>query len=211
MENKNSLSFFANMAKNNPDEKSVKITKISDFSEMDAKFILKHAGPETEILDLASGSGLILNKLYTNVKHIIAVEAFDQFSKFIVKAKNITVVNQDISLFETNKKFDLITMFGIVQYFNETEILNIYKKYYNYLKNNGKVIIKNQFGVKEDVLVSGYSEELKTNYYSQYRFLSKETELLKQVGFKNVETVDIYPPECNRWENTHFYAIVAQR
>jgi hypothetical protein len=100
-------------------------------------------------------------------------------------------------------------MFGVAQYFNEDEILGIYKKYYSNLKENGKMLIKNQFGVNEDVLVSGYSEELKTDYYSQYRHIDKEVDILKKVGFKNVEVIDIYPPECNRWENTHFYAIVA--
>jgi len=210
MKNKNSLEFFANMAKNNPDKKSVKITKISDFTEMDAKFILRYAGRETEILDLASGSGLILNKIYDKVKHITAVEAFEQFSKFIVKTEQITIVNQDISSFETKDIFDLITMFGIVQYFNEDEILRIYARYLNNLKNGGKLITKGQFGVNDDVEVSGYSEELKTNYYSQYRHIYKEVNNLKKIGFVNIETMDIYPPECNRWKNTHFYAIIAR-
>lgn len=210
MQNKNSLSFFQNMANNNPDEKSVKITKISDFSDRDAKFILKYADENTEMLDLASGSGLVINKLYKKVKHITAVEAFEQFSKFIEKAANIKVINQDISLFSTDKTFDLITMFGIVQYFNEVEIIKIYKKYYKNIKKGGKIIIKNQFGVKEDVTVAGFSEELKTNYYSQYRHIDKEVKILSDVGYKNVEIIDIYPPECNRWDNTHFYAIVAE-
>lgn len=197
------------MAQNNPSEKSVKITANSDFSERDSNFILKFADSDSEILDLASGTGLIVNKISHHVKHITAVEAFSEFSKFIENTRQITVINQDISLFVTEKKFDLITMFGVAQYFNEDEILAIYKKYYSNLKENGKMLIKNQFGVNEDVLVSGYSEELKTNYYSQYRHINKEVDILKKVGFQNIEIIDIYPPECNRWENTHFYAIVA--
>jgi predicted TPR repeat methyltransferase len=209
VKNNNSLTFFASMAQNNPSEKSVKITANSDFSERDSNFILKFADSDSEILDLASGTGLIVNKISPHVKHINAVEAFSEFSKFIENTNQVTVVNQDISLFVTEKKFDLITMFGVAQYFNEDEILGIYKKYYSNLKENGKMLIKNQFGVNEDVLVSGYSEELKTDYYSQYRHIDKEVDILKKVGFKIVEVIDIYPPECNRWENTHFYAIVA--
>lgn len=85
MKNANSLAFFKNMAENNPDEKSVKITKVNDFSDLDAEFILKYADKNTRILDLASGSGLIINKMYDKVGHITAVEVFEQFSKFIKK------------------------------------------------------------------------------------------------------------------------------
>ncbi len=209
LKNEYSLSFFANLAKNNPDEKSVKITSISDFSDKDADFLLSFSNAETEILDLASGSGLIINKIFEKVKHITAIEAFEQFSRFIKKNKSITIVNQDIMLFDSKFKFDLVTMFGVVQYFNESEIIRIYNKYQENLKEKGKLIIKNQFGVKEDVIVNGYSDELKTNYYSEYRHIDKEVRLLESVGFKHTEIFDIYPPECNRWENTHFYAIVA--
>lgn len=211
MENKNSMVFFANMAKNKPDEKSVKITKGSDFTEVDADFILKYADKNTEILDLASGSGLILNKIYDKVKHIIAIEAFEQFSKFIIKTDKVTIINQDILKFHTKDTFDLVTMFGIVQYFNTDEIKDIYAKYRSNIKKKGKIIIKGQFGVKEDVLISGLSEELKIDYYSQYRHIDKEVSILKNVGFINIEVIDIYPPKYNRWDNTHFYAITAIR
>ena len=102
-------------------------------------------------------------------------------------------------------------MFGISQYFNKKEITNIYKKYRNYLKNNGKIIIKNQFGIDQDVIISGYSENLKTDYFSEYRHLEKEMDILNNVGFKNIKVIDIYPSKYNRWKNTHFYAIVAEK
>jgi cyclopropane fatty-acyl-phospholipid synthase-like methyltransferase len=211
MENKQSLNFFENLAKNNPDEKSVKITKVSDFSELDSNFIQKFTTADSEVLDLASGSGLIINKFYKQVKRIVAVEAFSEFSKFIIDSPNVEIVINDITKFESSEKFDLITMFGIVQYFNEIEIKAIYYKYFHYLKPGGKFIIKNQFGVKEDVIINGYSEELKTDYFSNYRFIGKENQILQSIGFQNIEVFDIYPPECNRWENTHFYALIASK
>jgi hypothetical protein len=79
------------------------------------------------------------------------------------------------------------------------------------LKPSGKFIIKNQFSVTEDVNVSGFSSELQQEYHAQYRNIDKEIEILKKIGYKNVEVFDIYPPECNRWNNTHFYAIVATK
>ena len=211
MDNSLSKNFFANMAKNQPTEKSVKINSFNDYTPYDVDFILKYANSNTTILDIASGTGLIINKFYDKVKEIVAVELFENFSKYIIKADNVSVINQDVLNFETNREFDLITMFGIMQYFNQQESQNIYEKYFNYLKPGGTIIIKGQLGQFEDVTVSGYSEELKTNYYSEYRFKETEMEMVKTAGFKSVELFDIYPAECNRWDNTHFYAIVAKK
>lgn len=211
MDNTLSKAFFANMAKNQPDQKSVKINSFNDYTQYDVDFILKYANQNTSVLDVASGTGLIINKLYDKVKDITAVELFTDFSKFIVEAPNVIVVNQDVAKFDTKKTFDLVTMFGIMQYFNEEESREIYKKYFNFVKKGGTIIVKGQLGVKEDVTVSGFSEELKTNYYSQYRYKEKEIEMIESAGFNNSQLFDIYPKECNRWENTHFYAIVANK
>jgi cyclopropane fatty-acyl-phospholipid synthase-like methyltransferase len=211
MNNKRAKEYWGKMAANNPTPKTVKVTSCSDFTHLDADFIMKYADKNSEILDLASGSGLIINKIIDKVKKMVAVELYEGFSQYIQKADNIKVVHESIDRFETDEIYDLITMFGISQYFNCDEIKQIYKKYLNNLKETGKLIIKNQFGVKEDVDVSGYSEELKENYYSQYRHIDKEVKILETIGYKNIEIVDIYPPECNRWENTHFYAIVAEK
>lgn len=211
MKNKNSISYFKKLATNNPTEKSVKVAPENDHTEIDSQFILQYCNKNTTILDLASGSGLIINKIFQQVKSITAVELFPEFSKFIINNEKIKIVNKDISVYQTNKQYNLITMFEISQYFNKEEITNIYKKYYNYLKNNGKLIIKNQFGTDQDVVISGYSENLKTDYFSEYRHLEKEMDILNNVGFKNIKVIDIYPSKYNRWKNTHFYAIVAEK
>jgi hypothetical protein len=113
--------------------------------------------------------------------------------------------------FNSTDVFDLVTIFGTMHYFSEREAVEIYTKYYPYLKEKGKLIVKNQFGVSEDVIVEGYSEEQKANYFACYRHIKKEQKILETIGYKNVEVHDIYPPECNRWDNTHFYAIVAEK
>lgn len=211
MDNSLSKAFFANIAKNQPDPKSIKINSCNDFTQYDVDFILKYANKNTSLLDVATGTGLTINELHDKVKDITAIELFTGFSKFIIKAPNVTVINQDVAEFDTQKKFDLITMFGIMHYFNEQESHVIYKKYFHFLKKGGTIIIKGQLGVNEDVTVSGFSEELKTNYYSQYRYKEKELEIIKSAGFHNPQLFDIYPKECNRWTNTHFYAIVANK
>lgn len=208
--NEKSLKFWEELAQKTKDPYSVKLASQNDFTDIDAKFILTHCTPNSEILDLATGTGLTVNKIYKKIKHITAVEKFINYTNFIEKSENIEIVNEDIKDFTTDKKFDLITMFGIVSYFNETEIQNIYRKYKQMLKDNGKIIVKNQFGVEEDVLIEGYSKELETDYFSDYRHIEKEKTILQNLGFQNVTLTDIYPPECNRWDNTHFYAITAE-
>ncbi|MCV3395191.1 class I SAM-dependent methyltransferase [Campylobacter lari] len=207
--NDNVLSFYANMAKTTNNAQSVKLANNTDYTDIDANFILKYSSKSSKILDLGSGTGLIVNKVYDKISHIDCVEFYKEFSKFIVKSPNINVYNQLLQDFCIEKKYDLITAFGVMHHFNEQEAIKLYKKYFSYLKKDGKMIIKNQFGLKEDVIVNGYSQEQNTNYYAHYRYIHKEINILKEIGFKDVEYYDIYPPECNRWENTHFYAIVA--
>lgn len=36
----------------------------------------------------------------------------------------------------------------------------------------------------------------------------RDSALLREAGCSGVETFDIYPEEYNRWDNTHFFALV---
>jgi len=180
--------------------------KAKDSTPYDVDFIKKFADKEKVLLDLGSGTGLIINNLVENFKKIIAVEKYKEFSKFI--DKRIKVINRDLKEFNFNLNFDIITIFGVMNYFSYSEAEELYNKIYNSF--DGILIIKNQFGVKEDVIVDGFSEELNEYYFSEYRALDKEIELLKKTGFFVKDVVDIYPKEYNRWDNTHFYAIVCE-
>jgi len=211
MENKKAFDFWSSKAENTTDAKDLKLNPINDHTQMDADFILKYADKTTSILDLGTGTGLIVNKIYDKIGKITCVEPFEGFTKYIARSENIKVEHQTLMGFEPSETFDLITVFGVMHYFNEKESIEIYKKYFPALKKGGRLIVKNQFGVSEDVIVDGYSEEQKTDYFASYRHIDKEVKILETIGYKNLEVVDIYPPECNRWENTHFYAIVGEK
>ena len=212
MKNSNALIFFEQMSKkisNNP--QSVKLAANVDFTYIDASFILEYANRKSSILDIGTGTGLIINKIYKKVKYIECVEPYKNFTKFINKSSNIKIINKTIYDYDTDKSFDIVTMFGFMHYVGEYEAIKIYEKCFKFLKYAGKIIVKNQFGIKEDVNVAGYSEEQKTNYFAQYRHIDKEIKILNNAGFKNIQIFDIYPPEANRWHNTHFYAITAEK
>jgi cyclopropane fatty-acyl-phospholipid synthase-like methyltransferase len=121
----------------------------------------------------------------------------------------IELINENIFDFNAKLKFDSITIFGFAHYLNRDEAHELYARSYSWLKKCGKIIVKNQFGANEDVTVSGYSEELKSTYFAQYRHLNTEMQLLIKSNFVDIEIFDMYPPESNRWENTHFFAITA--
>ena len=204
------FSFFENMANSACSQNSVKLAKNSDFSDRDAQFILKYADKSSSVLDLGSGTGLIINKIYDKIRRIVAVEPFKNFTDFIVNSDNIEIVNMTFDDFDTDEQFDLITIFGTMHYFVKEDAGKVYKKFRKNLARGGRLIVKNQFGVTDDVTIDGWSEELKQNYFAQYRYIGNAERFLESCGYANVRRFDIYPPECNRWENTHFYAVVAE-
>jgi cyclopropane fatty-acyl-phospholipid synthase-like methyltransferase len=211
MGNKNIIEYYNKMAQKITDAKATR-NNAKDFSQYDIQLMKTMADKNKTLLDLGSGTGLLINHLIDDFKMITAVEKYPEFSKFITKSPKIKIINDDLlklSLHD-NTKYDIISLFGVMNYFDFNEASFLYKKIVNYLKTDGTLVIKNQFGVNEDVIVNGYSEELKTNYYSEYRHIEKEKKLLDKTGFKNIETIDIYPPEYNRWDNTHFYALICR-
>jgi cyclopropane fatty-acyl-phospholipid synthase-like methyltransferase len=209
---KEAFEFWATLANDNSDESSTRFIANKEITQYDLNFILKFVTRKSKVLDLGSGTGLIINKLYKYVEHIPAVVRFSNFSQYIVHSDKIKIINATVEDFSIiNNSFDLVTFFGMIQYLNEEETNTVYKKYYKSIKKGGKIIVKHQFGVTEDVLISCFSKELNRKYASHYRHIDKEVELLKNNSYKNIEIFDIYPPEYNRWTNTHFYAIVAEK
>ena len=205
-------NFFKEVAESgNVSQTSVKVLPGNNFSRYDAEFVRQYVTKDSTILDMGAGTGLLANSLREHVGHIVAVEPFPSFSDFIERSDNVTVVNETLEDYCTTELFDFVLLFGIVQYIAREEIRGIYSKYRSMLKNNGTLMVKGQFGVVEDVIVDKYHSELKRHYYSEYRHLEWEKELLAEIGFSSLNSYDIYPPECNRWSNTHYYVIVATK
>lgn len=184
--------------------------KAPDFSVFDIDFVQRFAGKSKHLLDLGSGTGLLINSLVDKFGCITAVEKYPQFSRFITRAPHLEIIDADLNELESSGQFDLITVFGVMNFFNNSEALRLYRKAAQWLKSDGVLIVKHQMGVQEDVLVDGYSEELGTHYYSEYRWVRHEMQLLSEAGFCVEEPFDIYPPAFNRWKNTHFYALVCR-
>ena len=204
-------SFFKEVAESgNASATSVKVFPTNDFSRYDAAFTRQYVTKDSVVLDVGAGTGLLANSLREHVRRIVAVEPFSSFSDFIERADNVSVVNETLENYSSEEFFDFVLLFGIVQYIAKEEVCGIYKKYRSMLKETGSLIVKNQFGVFEDVIVDGYSPDLGRHYYSEYRHLVWEKSTLAAAGFSSISMHDIYPQECNRWLNTHYYALVAK-
>jgi cyclopropane fatty-acyl-phospholipid synthase-like methyltransferase len=206
------MKYYDKMAINIKDSTELR-NKAKDFSPFDIAFMLTFADDRKTLLDLGSGTGLLVNGLGGKFKKIMAVEKYREFSRFIEKADGVEVVNEDIRSFTPAEgvQFDCISLFGVMNLFNSTEAMDVYRRVYPWLAGGGHLIVKNQMGVDGDVVVESYSEELGTDYYSEYRHLKREIEMLERVGFSDIDVLDVYPPEYNRWANTHFYALVCRK
>jgi SAM-dependent methyltransferase len=205
--NKQSIEFYQTLAENVDNAKVVKFS--SDYSHYDIDFIRNFSDKKESLLDLGSGTGLIVNNLTDDFKDIVAVELFEEFSNYI-NGDNITICNENLIDFFLNDSFGMITMFGTAHYFDEKESLKIYQNVFSMLKSNGIFILKNQFGINKTKTVNS-SKDLGDKYFAQYRFLHHEIERLKKIGFEGVFVHDIYPSEANRWSDTHYYALVCKK
>lgn len=180
--------------------------KRSDVSRADASFILKYASATTSLLDIGSGAGTVINKIYQEVREIVAVETYPGFSKHIDDVDNVLVINANLENFRIRRNFDVVTATAVMQYFPEKDARQIYSNIYGMLKLGGTLIARNHVGIHETVRVAR-SDELQSEYFAEYRHLELEKRLLIECGF-SVEIIDEVPANHNVWENTkHLYFV----
>ena len=143
MNNQDSLRFFESLSNKPVTLETTKFQSSNDHSQLDADFVCQYITSGSDVLDLAAGTGIMLNKYYTYANSVVAVEKFEQFAKLIVNDPKVRVVIADIAEYETTQKFDAIILFAAAHYFNEEEVVKLYKKYINreLLKKEVKVSI----------------------------------------------------------------------
>ncbi|MFT3806900.1 class I SAM-dependent methyltransferase [Arenimonas sp.] len=185
--------------------------KAPDSTEFDVAYMKEFADPSASLLELGAGTGLLLNRIMDDFGQIVAVELYPAFSKFITPAAHVQIVNADLLGFETDAVFDIVILFGVMNYFNAEEAAGLYRKIARWVKPGGKLVVKNQMGRTEDVVVDGLSQELQSSYYSEYRTPAHEMRLIESTGLKVLRQDDIYPEHFNRWPNTRFVALLAER
>lgn len=144
------------------------------------KFV-KNLITNKRILDFGSGNAGFLSKAKNISSYVCGVELDDAVKPFYEKEK--------IHLFEnisdTNKKFDVITAFHVLEHLSEPKI--ILEQMKKYLNENGKIII--EVPNANDALLSIYQSKAFSNftYWSCHLYLYTQhtlSMLAKQAGFR---------------------------
>lgn len=181
-----------------------------DVSPKDANFIKQYLTSKDEILDIGSGSGLVINKLASFVKGITAVETFKGLSEFIHSVPNMEIINAKLETFYVQREFDIALCTGVMQFFEKKSASQIYTNIYKMLKNNGIFIMRMHCGLKETVVIN-HSKELEQEYFAEYRQVDEEKKLLENIGFSDVQVLDQAPEELNIYDNTRHFMFVCKK
>ncbi len=177
----------------------------------DFELVKRFINSETRILNLCAVTCILDKLLAPLVREIVVVDFVKDFFEKQQLPANVKKIISDINYLELKREFDIVLLFGVLNYFfDEDQLVSIYKKVNNFLSKGGICIIKHQVGIYETVFIDNFSEEIKSHYMAVYRHLELEISLIKKV-FTQIEVIDVYPEYLNRWKNTHFYAFIIKK
>lgn len=182
----------------------------NDRAFYDTEFIKQFINKSTKVLDLGCGTGILEEQLAPLVAKIIGIDKYQEFLNRAFKAPNVQYIASSFSDYNIEEQFDLILLFGLTMYLSDEELEDLLKKVANAMNEKSIFIIKNQFGIEEEVVVNNYSEGLQCFYYAKYRKLADMCKMVQDHGF-SCEVVDIYPAYVNKYKNTHEFALVLKR
>ncbi len=182
----------------------------NDRAFYDIEFIKQFINETTRVLDLGCGTGILEEKLAPLVSQIVGIDKYQEFLDRAYKAPNVQYIASNFSDYNIDEQYDLILLFGLTMYLSDEELEDLLEKVAKAMQNESIFIIKNQFGVDEEVVINNYSEGLQCFYYAKYRKLADMCKMVQDHGF-SYEVVDIYPSYVNKYKNTHEYALVLKR
>ena len=169
------------------------------------------------LLEIGAGCGAVTNVFIRKLKTVIANELTKERAKIIKKRfadkKNLKVYDGNINENSFNKKFDYVTLIGVLEYqgrYTLTKKSHPYSPYIQFLKNLKKflkksstliIAIENKIGVK--YIAGGLEDHYGKLFYSLenypndtgIRTFSKEElkEMLYLAGYKKIDFYYPYP------------------
>lgn len=176
--------------------------------ELDFRLAKSYSTPQSRVLDLGAGSCTLSGRLEPHVASVLAVDKYAGFLKHAPRSAKFSTECADVVEFRSQGEFDLILLFGVVNFLNIDDERELYERCQAMLSASGTFIVKNQCGLEGEHIVDKHSTELDAHYHARYPDHHSQRELLAK--HFDVSVVDIYPPEINRWNDTHFYAFVCR-
>ena len=140
---------------------------INDRDDFDINLISNYINSNSKIIDLGCGTGVLEKKLHTQVKSILGVDKFQEFIDRAFKSNNIQYLVSSLTELSIDDKFDLILLFGVSMYLSDEEFDIVLDKIISLMHKESILIIKNQWGIKDDVIINKYSDNLKSMYYAK--------------------------------------------
>lgn len=156
------------------------------------------------ILDLGCGHGALSRSIARLGDELTGV---DQEPGFATSFEDHTFVLSEAESYETRERFDLILVFGVITYVGRDSEQAIYDVCRRLVAEGGRVILKSQCAYSKEIVVSGFSEALGTEYSGRYPSVTSVSDALSR-RFASVQRVD-YPVEFNAWPDTFHVAFVA--
>lgn len=179
----------------------------NDRDEYDYQFLKPFINKDSSILDLGCGTGILEKRLAPEVGRILGIDKYQEFLNKAYQAPNVEYLERELSTFTIDEQFDLILLFGITMYLTDEQIDILLENIHKMMKKTGVFVIKNQWGINDDLTVSNYSEQLDSLYYAKYRSIKSMYKTITSKGF-SCDIQDIYPSRLNKWHDTHEYALV---
>lgn len=183
--------------------------RIDDRLALDIALVSKYVEDDCRILDLGAGTCTLACSFLDRSGVVVAVDKYREFLDNAPAHPKLQRVCSDIVDFTSAEKFDVILLFGVVNFLSPEEEARVYRRCAEMVSPGGYVLVKNQCGLAADVVVDTYSDELSSHYHARYPSVESQTGRLRELFDVSVE--DIYPPALNRWENTHFFAFICSR
>lgn len=183
--------FFNKVVDIDYDEKHSKMIKakekIVDFLPKDIE----------KIIDLGSGTGLQLIKLYKvfpNVK-TTAIDISDGMLKKLYErhiSDNITIINKSFFEYEFGSDIDAVISTQALHHFEPSDKETLYKKVYDCLKEHGVFVIEDYFAIDDEDERKGFEDYRNLvkgidSHYDTPLTIHHEIDILKKSGFSNVE------------------------
>ncbi|MEZ6138199.1 MAG: class I SAM-dependent methyltransferase [Pirellulaceae bacterium] len=174
--------------------------------EIDFKLVSAFAHQGDRILDLGAGGCTLACKLLPLATEVVAVDKYAGFLKKAPAHMQLTPVCCDVVDYFDNSQYDEILLFGVANFLTDEELYKLCQNATGMLAPQGTFIAKHQCGIDQEVIVDRFSEELGCHYHARYPSVKSQENLFSE--FFCVEVLDVYPPDLNRWPDTHFYAFI---
>ena len=147
-----------------------------------------------EILDIGCGLGNLTNYMNEHGFNVIGIDLSDEMLKIAKsKYKNITFKKMDMRNITIDKQFDGISLLYSLFHLTKKEVEMVLPKYYNLLKQNGKMLVILQDGNGEKVVKEPLNKSLLmfVNYYN----MKEITNILEKYNFNIIYSAYKKGPE----------------